>query len=80
MKLEMKDVPRFRRERDAALMSLDVETVYRFAKRWYRALPPRPDPVTEEKAMYMAIVRSETIPFEFRMRARRWLEERGIRP
>lgn len=78
--LQMSDVPRFRRERDRALLTGDVEEVYKFARRWYRNLPPRPDRATEETAMHLAIVRADTLPLHYRLRSREWLRKRGVTP
>jgi hypothetical protein len=74
---QLKDIPRFRRERDAALLTGDIFEVRRFASRWF-TLPPMQSVRSETAAMHKAIVAATTLPVEYRMRSRAWLTSNGF--
>ncbi len=76
--MEMKNIPRFQRERDAALMTMDIYEVRKFALKWFKRLPPPVSLRTETAAMHMAIVAAETLPRARRLHSRQWLTDNGF--
>lgn len=79
IEMKMHDVPRFRRERDAALLTGDIHEVRKFAARWFKRVPQTSDR-DATVAMHLAIVRADTLPLDYRLKSRAWLQERGVRP
>ncbi len=80
MTLLMKDLPRFKRERDAALLTGDIHVVRKFASRWFKRLPPPKSLRSEQAAMHKAIVAADTLPPQYRLQSRQWLLVNGFEP
>jgi hypothetical protein len=74
----MKDIFRFRRERDRALLTGDIFEVRRFAQHWFPNVPPAKSTRSEIAAMHKAIVDADTLPRFYRLRSRAWLLANGF--
>ena len=68
-------IKRYNKDRDKAVLSLDVETFKKFCKKWGNPIPPT-DRVIEITMRKMAC-HIPSLPSDFRSEAKRWLEDRG---
>lgn len=75
---QLKDIKRFRRERDAALLTGDPQEVRKFALRWFKTLPRAQSLRSETAAMHKAIVDADTLPRAYRLRSAAWLQANGF--
>jgi hypothetical protein len=68
-------IKRYNKDRDKAVLSLDVETFKKFCKKWGNPIPPT-DRVIEITMRKMAC-HIPSLPSDFRSEAKKWLEDRG---
>jgi hypothetical protein len=73
---EEAEIACFVRDRNAALLSLDTETICAFAKKYGAALPPSSDPVFWF-AVHKARTGARSLPEAARRESIAWLKERG---
>lgn len=67
-------IKQYNKDRDKAVLSLDVETFKAFCKKWGNPIPPT-DRVIEVTMRKMAC-HIPSLPSEFRAEAKKWLEDR----
>lgn len=70
------EIKTFVKERDAALLSLDVDRVIALHVKHNPGLPT-PSREVMELSMHKAITAARSLPREFRMSSKKWLQERG---
>ncbi len=75
---QMRDLIRFRMDRDRALLTGDIVEVRKFAQRYFEHLPPMASVRSETAAMHKAIVAADTLPRAYRRRSARWLCANGF--
>ena len=68
-------IKRYNKDRDRAVLSLDVEKFKIFCKKWGNPIPST-DEVIEITMRKMAC-HITSLPIEFRAEAKKWLEDRG---
>ena len=68
-------IKRYNKDRDKAVLSLDVKTFKKFCKKWGNPVPPT-DEIIEITMRKMAC-HITSLPSEFRSEAKKWLEDRG---
>lgn len=69
-------IKQYNKDRDKAVLSLDVETFKTFCKKWGNPIPPT-DRVIEITMRKMAC-HITSLPSEFRAEAKKWLENNGF--
>ena len=65
----------YNKDRDKAVLSLDIEAFKRFCKKWGNPTPPT-DEIIEITMRKMAC-HITTLPDDFRAEAKKWLNDRG---
>lgn len=75
---KMRDLIRFRMERDRALLTGNVFEVRKFAERWSVNVPPLGSLRSETAAMHKAIVAANTLPLAYRQKSAEWLRINGF--
>ena len=65
----------YNRDRNKAVMSLDVERFKTFCRKWGNPIPPT-DEIIEITMRKMAC-HIPSLPDEFRAEAKKWLDEKG---
>jgi len=68
---------KFNAERNAALLTGDIEIVRAFRDKWNPHLPKPSDPEIELASMHKAITSVLALPIEYRRASKRWLNARG---
>lgn len=69
------DLEAFKRERDAALLSLDRHKIRRYARKYGVSLPSSEE--TFWRAVHKARTGAKTLPPEARRESKEWLRKRG---
>ena len=73
---QMDELERFKRERNAALLSLNEAVLRRFFMRWNGNEGPE-DPEVFWRAVHKARTGCRDLPIEVRRSSKAWLNERG---
>ena len=68
-------IKQYNKDRNKAVLSLDVEIFKKFCKKWGNPIPPT-DEVIEITMRKMAC-HITTLPSDFRAESKKWLEDRG---
>lgn len=72
----------FKRERNAALLSLDAEAIYDFAKKWGAEIVVRASQQGREKLFWTSVHKARAnctdLPAEAREQSAGWLTARGF--
>ena len=69
-------IKRYNKDRDKAVLSLDVETFKEFCRKWNNPIPPT-DRIIEITMRKMAC-HITALPEDFKAEAKKWLEDRGF--
>ena len=75
----MDEIVRFKAERNAALLTGDIDVVRAFREKWHPGDPVLSTPEVELAAMHKAITAIVTLPLEYRRRSKQWLTAHGLR-
>lgn len=73
-----KIIEQFNKERNEALLTMDEAKIRAYHKKWnpYDRLP---NGLTFWRAVHKTITGIQSLPFEFRMKSKVWLDEHGLR-
>ncbi len=71
-------IEEFTKERDAAFMSLDEQTIRAYQRKWNQREMPS-DMNVFWGSVHKAITGATTLPIEFRRKSKKWLDERHLR-
>jgi hypothetical protein len=67
----------FNAERNAALLTGDIDVVRAFRNKWNPGAPQPSNLTVELAAMHKAITAIVTLPIEYRRQSKQWLTEHG---
>lgn len=73
----MSEIALFNAERNAALLTGDIDVVRAFRDKWNPGAPMSSDPEIELASMHQAITAVVTLPIEYRRQSKQWLIAHG---